>query len=104
MLVQLDSAFHASNELLDKDPRTGKKFYYTIPEHQKGKRALVPQKFKDIFAKKLLNFGKPLVDPNVGERLRMSLNAVEYQGISETVERDIFQRVQMGVTLTAAGL
>ncbi|KLO14629.1 hypothetical protein SCHPADRAFT_850808 [Schizopora paradoxa] len=72
-----------SGQIPYKDPRTGKKFYYTIPEHQKGKRALVPQKFKDIFAKKLLNF-------------------VEYRDISETVERDIFQRVQMGVTLTAA--
>ncbi len=36
--------------------------------------------------------------------IKIYAGSVEYHGISNTVERDIFQRVQMGVTLTAAGL
>jgi hypothetical protein len=30
-------------------------------------------------------------------------SAVEYHGLSADVEREIFQRVQLGVSLTAAG-
>ncbi|KAH8119271.1 hypothetical protein DFH11DRAFT_1686192 [Phellopilus nigrolimitatus] len=66
-----------------RDPLTKKKFYYTVPPSQSSKKVVIPQKFKDIFANK-------------------QITCVEFRKIDPAIERDIFQRVQMGVTLTAA--
>ncbi|KAI5123694.1 hypothetical protein M0805_001722 [Coniferiporia weirii] len=66
-----------------KDPVTKKKFYYTVPASQVNKRAAIPPKYKQIFDNK-------------------QITCVEFREIAPAIERDIFQRVQMGVTLTTA--
>ncbi|KAL5507364.1 hypothetical protein ACEPAH_6820 [Sanghuangporus vaninii] len=66
-----------------KDPVTKKLFYYTVPSSQTGKKLLIPPKYKQIFASK-------------------HITCVEFSDIGPAVERDIFQRVQLGMALTAA--
>jgi hypothetical protein len=65
-----------------KDTATSKKYWYTRPPSQPSK-VLIPENFRKQFAKK-------------------SLTVVEYTGIDQMTERDIFQRVQLGMALTAA--
>ncbi|KAL1685009.1 hypothetical protein GGG16DRAFT_67161 [Schizophyllum commune] len=64
--------------------RTGEKYWYKdiggTPKNQ-AKRKLLPEKYRKSFAKK-------------------QIVCVEYDGINETEEREIFQRVQMGMALT----
>ncbi|KAI8975860.1 hypothetical protein BD414DRAFT_580593 [Trametes punicea] len=64
--------------------KTGKSWWYTCASSQRGKRLEVPQKWKRDFATK-------------------TITCVEYHHLSKTLERDIFQRVQLGMPLTAAG-
>ncbi|EJD03075.1 uncharacterized protein FOMMEDRAFT_156447 [Fomitiporia mediterranea MF3/22] len=66
-----------------RDPVTKKMFYYTLPSTQTGKKLLIPQKFKQDFSSR-------------------QITCVEFRGIEPAIERDIFQRVQLGVALTAA--
>ncbi|KAL5476481.1 hypothetical protein ACEPAI_3338 [Sanghuangporus weigelae] len=68
---------------LHKDPVTKKLFYYTVPSSQTGKKLLIPPKYKQIFASK-------------------HITCDEFSDIGPAVERDIFQRVQLGMALTAA--
>ncbi|KAH9894920.1 hypothetical protein C8Q73DRAFT_790119 [Cubamyces lactineus] len=63
--------------------KTGKSYWYTCASSQKGKRTEVPTKWKKDFANK-------------------TITCVEYYHLSKTLERDIFQRVQLGMPLTAA--
>lgn len=65
-----------------RDPRTKKSWYYTVPDHVKGRNEL-PEHWKRDFAK-------------------LTLKCAEYRGLSQELERDIFQRVQLGMPLTAA--
>ncbi|KAF9446940.1 hypothetical protein P691DRAFT_672497 [Macrolepiota fuliginosa MF-IS2] len=67
----------------DKDPVTKRLFWYTISETSRGVRNEIPDKYKQEFAAK-------------------SITCVEYHGIDPSQEREIFQRVQLGMTLTAA--
>ncbi|KAI0633716.1 hypothetical protein C8Q77DRAFT_1157884 [Trametes polyzona] len=62
---------------------TGKSWWYTRATSQKNNRQEVPPKWKQDFANK-------------------TITCVEYHGLSHTLERDIFQRVQLGMPLTAA--
>ncbi|OCH89000.1 hypothetical protein OBBRIDRAFT_836129 [Obba rivulosa] len=66
-----------------KDARTKKSYWYTLPENQKGTRLEVPEYWKRDFASK-------------------QITCVEYRNLSPSYERDIFQRVQLGMPLTAA--
>ncbi|KDQ21471.1 hypothetical protein BOTBODRAFT_25916 [Botryobasidium botryosum FD-172 SS1] len=65
-----------------RDASTGKKYWYTKSENQTGKLE-VPEGFKKQFAKK-------------------PITCVEYHGLDQDTERDIFQRVQLGMALTPA--
>ncbi|CAL1707411.1 unnamed protein product [Somion occarium] len=65
-----------------RDPFTKKAFYYTLPR-SKPSRLQVPQKMREEFALK-------------------KITVVEYVDLDPAMERDIFQRVQLGMPLTAA--
>ncbi|KAI0356390.1 hypothetical protein OH77DRAFT_1401547 [Trametes cingulata] len=62
---------------------TGKSWWYRRPTTQKNAKLEVPEKWKKDFAQK-------------------TITCIEYRGLSKTLERDIFQRVQLGMPLTAA--
>ncbi|KAI0666543.1 hypothetical protein C8Q78DRAFT_1107604 [Trametes maxima] len=63
---------------------TGKSWWYRPgPSTKKGSRQVVPDHWKRDFARK-------------------TITCIEYHGLDETLERDIFQRVQLGMPLTAA--
>ncbi|KAJ7500610.1 hypothetical protein B0H11DRAFT_2275818 [Mycena galericulata] len=70
---------------LDKDADTGEKFWYcdnpAVP--MKSAKKIIPEKYRAIFDNK-------------------SVQCVEYSDLNDVDERDIFQRVQLGVALTAA--
>ncbi|RPD78541.1 hypothetical protein L226DRAFT_531882 [Lentinus tigrinus ALCF2SS1-7] len=63
--------------------RTGKSWWYTSSQAQKKARPQVPKWWKDDFASK-------------------TVTCVEYYDLPQIQERDIFQRVQLGVALSAA--
>jgi len=66
-----------------RDMKTKKTFWYTTSESWKGLRNEVPESFKRDFSEK-------------------QITCVEYVGLTPGYEREIFQRVQLGMTLTAA--
>ncbi|KDQ53547.1 hypothetical protein JAAARDRAFT_136960 [Jaapia argillacea MUCL 33604] len=66
-----------------KDVVTGKKWWFTSSDTLKKERLQIPEYHKKKFFDKIIA-------------------CVEYDGISATMEREIFQRVQLGMTLTAA--
>lgn len=66
-----------------KDTATKRLFWYTISETSRSSRNGIPEKYKKEFAEK-------------------SITCVEYHDIDPAQEREIFQRVQLGMTLTAA--
>ncbi|EKM80113.1 hypothetical protein AGABI1DRAFT_38315 [Agaricus bisporus var. burnettii JB137-S8] len=70
-------------QVLDRDPVTKRLFWFTISESSRGVRNEIPEKYKKEFANK-------------------SITCVEYYDIDPAQEREIFQRVQLGMTLTAA--
>ncbi|KZT04641.1 uncharacterized protein LAESUDRAFT_657375 [Laetiporus sulphureus 93-53] len=74
------SSYFASRH---KDPITKKSWWYTRAESQKGSRFEVPEQWKRDFASK-------------------QITCVEYKNLPRGFERDIFQRVQLGMPLTAA--
>ncbi|KAI0093397.1 hypothetical protein BDY19DRAFT_903148 [Irpex rosettiformis] len=63
-----------------RDPSTGRSFWYTSSTPG---RQIIPTPWKDDFSNKLLT-------------------CVEYRELPDGLERDIFQRVQLGIPLTAA--
>ncbi|PIL34001.1 hypothetical protein GSI_03709 [Ganoderma sinense ZZ0214-1] len=65
------------------NPKTKKKWWYTISTARKQSKLEIPERYKEDFAEKIVT-------------------CVEYHGLPHVDERDIFQRVQMGVALTAA--
>ncbi|KAF8351390.1 hypothetical protein F5887DRAFT_1194897, partial [Amanita rubescens] len=66
-----------------RDTRTKKNYWFTVSESTRSLRNEVPPYWKEAFANK-------------------KITCVEYQGLTPDQERDIFQRVQLGMTLTAA--
>ncbi|KAI0081309.1 hypothetical protein K474DRAFT_1656814 [Panus rudis PR-1116 ss-1] len=66
-----------------RDPITKKTWYYTVSKNNKNKRKEVPPQWKAEFSQK-------------------SITVVEYVDLNASMERDIFQRVQLGMPLTAA--
>ncbi|KAH9971647.1 hypothetical protein BJV74DRAFT_865669 [Russula compacta] len=64
-------------------PRTKKTWWYTTSTSTRASRAEIPAYEKRIFAQKLIT-------------------CIEYRNLSPTAEREVFQRVQLGVSLTAA--
>lgn len=66
----------------------------------RGQRAEVPESFRKQFASKQITCGtKRFTQPDNN----LDSLLVEYIDLSPGMERDIFQRVQLGMTLTAAG-
>ncbi|TFK71182.1 hypothetical protein BDN72DRAFT_794448 [Pluteus cervinus] len=73
-------------EIPHKDPYTNEKLYYTEPTTENVKKRgfkLLPDRCRRLFANK-------------------QIVCVEYQDVTERDERDIFQRVQLGMALTPA--
>ncbi|KAF8640100.1 hypothetical protein AX17_001338 [Amanita inopinata Kibby_2008] len=66
-----------------RDTRTRKSYWYTVSESAKSSRLEVPPYWKELFSGK-------------------KITCVEYQDLTAEQERDIFQRVQLGMSLTAA--
>ncbi|KAF8621566.1 hypothetical protein AX15_007593 [Amanita polypyramis BW_CC] len=66
-----------------RDILTKKNYWFTLSESTKSLRNEVPDYWKEVFAGK-------------------KITCVEYQGLTPDQERDIFQRVQLGMSLTAA--
>ncbi|PPQ98551.1 hypothetical protein CVT24_004042 [Panaeolus cyanescens] len=66
-----------------KDPVTKKSWWYTASDSTSATRNIIPDRFKKDFAEKMLP-------------------VVEYDNLTSGAERDIFQRVQLGMTLTVA--
>ncbi|KAF8076476.1 hypothetical protein FPV67DRAFT_419036 [Lyophyllum atratum] len=66
-----------------RDVKTKKAFWFTLPESSRGVRTELPEAAKDLFCEK-------------------QITCMEYHGLTPGAERDIFQRVQMGMTLTGA--
>ncbi|KAJ6539424.1 hypothetical protein B0H19DRAFT_1315289 [Mycena capillaripes] len=58
-------------------------YYYTSPESTKNQRLQIPESVKKEFAKK-------------------TITCVEYSDLTPSMEREIFQRVQLGMPLTTA--
>lgn len=63
--------------------RNKKSFWFTTSESTKASKTELPDAYKEIFKKK-------------------EITVVEYHGLESGYEREIFQRVQLGMTLTAA--
>ncbi|KAI6165121.1 hypothetical protein EDD17DRAFT_1754323 [Pisolithus thermaeus] len=71
-------------EIPHKDPQTGDKYYYKKTSASQGKGSmLLPDKYKRLFANK-------------------QIVCIEYQELPDADEREIFQRVQLGMALTPA--
>ncbi|KAF8745958.1 hypothetical protein AX14_004253 [Amanita brunnescens Koide BX004] len=66
-----------------RDIRAKKNYWYTVSESTKSLRNAVPDEWKKDFAEK-------------------KITCVEYHKLTPDQERDIFQRVQLGMSLTAA--
>ncbi|KAI0768751.1 hypothetical protein BD413DRAFT_614251 [Trametes elegans] len=66
-----------------KDWRTGKSWWFTLANSMRGHRSEIPPQWKEDFAVK-------------------TITCVEYHHLSPKLERDIFQRVQLGIPLTPA--
>ncbi|KAG5335956.1 hypothetical protein C0989_012472 [Termitomyces sp. Mn162] len=66
-----------------KDPITNQKLFYTDTGGGRLKRKILPQKYRKLFANK-------------------QIVCVEYTDVSDSDEREIFQRVQLGMALTPA--
>ncbi|KAF8974486.1 hypothetical protein BDZ97DRAFT_1911665 [Flammula alnicola] len=66
-----------------RNTKTKKNFWYTMSESTKGAKTELPAEFKTIFKQK-------------------QITVVEYHGLAPGSEREIFQRVQLGMSLTAA--
>ena len=86
----------------DRDVKTKKCYWYTRSEAQRGLRLDVPEEHKKAFASKMITCGKRY---HRAKLVVISFFAtVEYKNLAPGTERDIFQRVQLGMTLTAAGM
>ncbi|KAG6866449.1 hypothetical protein C0991_003967 [Blastosporella zonata] len=66
-----------------KDPRSKKQWWYTLPQTSRGVKAEIPEVHRDRFVRHLMT-------------------CVEYHSLPEGAEHEVFQRVQMGMVLTAA--
>ncbi|KAI0063589.1 hypothetical protein BV25DRAFT_1824146 [Artomyces pyxidatus] len=66
-----------------KDPQTKKLWWYTASETTRKTRKIISQEGKRLFAEKLIT-------------------CVEYRHLTDAAERDVFQRVQMGMSLSPA--
>ncbi|KAF9534247.1 hypothetical protein CPB83DRAFT_843925 [Crepidotus variabilis] len=64
------------------DPKTKTKFWYTTSETHKGTRHLIPPNYREYFSTRTITIS-------------------EYDKITPLQEREVFQRVQLGVSLKA---
>jgi len=86
---------------VDRDPVTKKMWWYTTSDKHRPNRLEVPEKFKQIFAEKKITCGSQLEAFHIF--FSNTNTSVEYHDLTPAAERDIFQRVQLGMSLTAAG-
>lgn len=80
-LTSIQKFYHG--QIAYRDPMTKKLWWYTRTEHLKNKRQEIPEDWKRDFARK-------------------EITCVEYRGLSDQFERDLFKRVQEGAPLTAS--
>ncbi|KAF5321102.1 hypothetical protein D9619_000773 [Psilocybe cf. subviscida] len=67
----------------DKNSRNKKAYYWVLSKSAGASKLELPEKYKDIFRNK-------------------PISVVEYHNLTPAEEREIFQRVQLGMSLTAA--
>ncbi|KAG6821635.1 hypothetical protein H0H93_000144 [Arthromyces matolae] len=66
-----------------RDPKSKKQWWFTLPQSSRYVKAELPEAHKERF-------------------LQHALTCVEYRHLAEGAEHEVFQRVQMGMTLTGA--
>ncbi|TFY60418.1 hypothetical protein EVG20_g7415, partial [Dentipellis fragilis] len=66
-----------------KDPDTKKLWYFTVSHAARGAKLEIPPSGKKLFYEK-------------------QITCIEYRGLTPAAERDVFQRVQLGMSLTSA--
>lgn len=83
---------------LDKDPVTKQSFWFIVGEE--SNRREIPQYWKDDFRSKTITCGA--LKCGIYSNSKLILNIVEYKDLPRGFERDVFQRVQLGIPLTVA--
>ena len=86
----------------DRDPDTRKLWWYQVPAAHQGRRNEISPEGKRKFENKRITCGTS--HPQLGSLIVMTdQTLVEYRALSPTSEREVFQRVQLGMSLSAAG-
>ena len=86
----------------DRDPDTRKLWWYQVPVAHRGRRNEITPEGKRKFEDKRITCGTKHLIAEVF--IMMSdRNPVEYRALSPASEREVFQRVQLGMSLSAAG-
>lgn len=87
----------------DRDPDTRKLWWYQVPAAHRGRRNEITPEGRRKFEDKRITCGTRHL---IGEVFIMMTdqNQVEYRALSPTSEREVFQRVQLGMSLSAAGV
>jgi hypothetical protein len=86
----------------DRDPDTRKLWWYQVPAAHRGRRNEITPEGRRKFEDKRITCGTRHL---IGEVLILmtNRNQVEYRALSPASEREVFQRVQLGMSLSAAG-
>lgn len=77
-------------------------WYYTTPQSTKNSRLQVPDEYKKVFAAKPVACGALLFKKP--RQMFLFCDEVEYMALTPELEREIFQRVQLGMPLTTSVL
>ena len=86
----------------DRDPDTRKLWWYQVPAAHRGRRNEVNLEGKRKFEDKRITCGRGHLIGEVSVMIT-DRNLVEYSALSPASEREVFQRVQLGMSLSAAG-
>lgn len=87
----------------DRDPDTRKLWWYQVPAAHRGRRNEITPEGKRKFEDKRITCGTRYFIGEVFIMMMTDRNQVEYRALSPASEREVFQRVQLGMSLSAAG-
>ena len=101
-LLYFSSAVCDAKCTSDRDPDTRKLWWYQVPAAHRGRRNEITPEGRRKFEDKRITCGARCL---IGENFTMMTDRiqVEYRALSPTSEREVFQRVQLGMSLSAAG-
>lgn len=86
----------------DRDPDTRKLWWYQVPPVHQGRRNEITAEGKRKFEDKRITCGTSFLHWELFI-LKTDRSEVEYRALSPASEREVFQRVQLGMSLSAAG-